>query len=121
MITQIVPNDDANTLIQQSWENVFKVSNKVIHQSGVYGFDGIELIPNPNVHQMLASLSVISGMLTNIIGILGKTSLDTESVRLLLNSQTTIGILESVASALISGERDSYDKAIADLKRQANF
>ncbi|MDD3884531.1 MAG: hypothetical protein PHW66_06300 [Gallionella sp.] len=107
--------------IQKSWEAVFKASSKIIQQSGLYGFDGMELIPNPNIHQMLRSLKIVSVMLTEIVDRLESLEIGTDEVRLLCNAQEQIARMERVSLALISNDRELFDLAIQDLESQACF
>lgn len=109
----------ATELVSKAWADVFTTSNLVIKHSGLYGFNGIELIPNPNIHQMLASMNVVSDMLNRVIENLGYIDLDHDSTRKLLNAKQQIVRLERVAAALVAKDEDLYNEAIAEVCKQA--
>jgi hypothetical protein len=98
------------------WEAIFSASNKVIVQAEKYGFHGIDLIPNPNIHVILGQLRILSAVMGSI---LLNGSLEYEETRLILNAQEQLKRMELVALALKAGNRTDYDKAISDLERQA--
>lgn len=108
-------------VVHQLWANVFQASNKVIRDAGLFGFDGIELIPDPNIHQMVNALAVISGALDIMISLLDDAEINHNEVRLVLNAKKQILSMEYVAAALKSGNREDFDKAIEELKQQAPF
>lgn len=111
----------ATEYVSSVWTDVFATSNLVIKQSGLYGFNGIELIPNPNIHQMLASMSVVSVMLDKITEKLDRIDLAPEDTRLLLNAKQQILRLEQVAAALLAKDEPLYNEAILELEKQAVF
>ena len=111
----------ATEYVATAWADVFATSNLVIRQSGLYGFNGIELIPNPNIHQMLASMSVVSVMLDKITEKLDRVDLDPNDTRLLLNAKQQILRLEQVAAALLAKDENLYNQAIKELEKQATF
>lgn len=113
----------ATIAVAEAWTNVFATSNLVIKQSGLYGFNGIELIPNPNIHQMLATMGVVSGMLDKITESLGCSGVDIkpDDTRLLFNAKQQILRLEQVAAALLAKDEALYNESILELKKQAVF
>lgn len=111
----------ATALVSKAWADVFTTSNLVIRHSGLYGFNGIELIPNPNIHQMLASMGVVSAMLDKVIERLGDSVLDHDNTRLLLNAKQQIIRLEQVAAALLAKDEVLYNQAVVELEKQAVF
>lgn len=111
----------ATEYVSSAWTDVFATSNLVIKQSGLYGFNGIELIPNPNIHQMLASMSLVSVMLDKITEKLDRIDLHPEDTRLLLNAKQQILRLEQVAAALLAKDEPLYNQAILELEKQAVF
>lgn len=111
----------ATAYVSEAWTNVFATSNLVIKQSGLYGFDGIELIPKPNIHQMLATMTVVSTMLDKIIEHLGCVDIPHHDTRLLFNAKQQILRLEQVAAALLAKDEPLYNEAIAELEKQAVF
>lgn len=107
--------------IFKAWGDVFGASSKVIQHSGLYGFDGMELIPNPNIHQMLKSLKVVAVMLADITDCLDEVNFDVDQIRLVINAQEQIRRMERAASGLLINDRDMFEKAIAELDGQACF
>jgi hypothetical protein len=112
---------EATRLVTEIWERVFTASNKVIAQSGIYGFHAIQLIPNPNIHQMLQSMRVVAVMLDEIISEPQDFAETPDDFRLVLNAREQLTKLESVAAALIVGDEKLYEESIEKLKQQAAF
>jgi hypothetical protein len=106
-----------------AWEEVFRTSNLVVTQSKLYGFLGIQLIENPNIHQIIESMGVMSVMLDKVMSSMGSpgTDLGHDSIRLLLNAKAQIVRLEAVAAALIAGDEVLYETAVQKLQDQAAF
>jgi len=107
--------------ILKAWEDVFKASGNVIRDSGLYGFDGMELIPNPNIHQMMKSLKVVAVILADISENLDKIDFDAEQIRLVINAQEQIRRMERAATGLLIEDRGMFEAAIAELDGQACF
>ena len=114
-------DDEVTKQVSLIWERVFHASNRVIAQSGIYGFHSIQLIPNPNIHQMLQSMRLLAVMMDEILGTTGSFSDTPENFRLLVNAREQLTRLESVAAALISGNEQLYQEGIERLKQQAAF
>lgn len=104
--------------VNKVWEVVFSASNKIVVQAQKYGFHGIELIPNPNIHVILGQLRILSAVM---VSILASDDLGYEETRLILNAKEQLTRMELVALALQAGNREDYDKAISALERQAVF
>jgi hypothetical protein len=107
--------------VEELWAGVFKASNKVIKDAKIFGFETIGTIPNPNIHQMLATLGVIDGMLDIILSLSQVGRVDVDDVRLIFNAKQQILVMEQIATALNSEDRNSYDEAIKRLGQQAPF
>ncbi|MCO5398329.1 hypothetical protein [Ralstonia soli] len=113
----------ATKFVTEAWERIFGVSNTVIANSKLYGFHGIQLIENPNIHQLLSSMGVVSGMLDTIISHLSNPGVDLgpENVRLLLNAKKQVSQLEAVAAALAADDEALYNEEVEKLQNQAAF
>jgi len=103
------------------WANVFRASNKVIQDAKIFGFEKIGIVPDPNIHQMLATLSVIDGMLEIILGLSQAGKVDVSDTRLIFNAKQQILTMEQIATALNNDDRKGYDEAIERLCKQAPF
>jgi hypothetical protein len=111
----------ATAIVASAWEDVFTTSDIIIRQSGLYGFNEIGLIPNPNIHQLLASMGVVSIMLDKISEKLSCINLGHDETRKLFNAKQQILKLEQVASALLAKDEPLYNQAMLELKKQAVF
>ncbi|MDH1522520.1 hypothetical protein [Achromobacter mucicolens] len=107
--------------VEELWATVFQNSNRVLHQAKKYGFLGIELIPSPNIHEMLISLQLASAYIDVLLTNSVIASLDHDSTRQLLNAKEQVTNMERLAFALKANDRDDYDRAVEALRRQAPF
>ncbi len=101
--------------IEKLWAIVFQSSNQVLHQHKKYGFDGFELIPRPNVHDMLVTLKIFGA----VIDVLIDADLEYEQQRQLLNAKTQITNMERLALAINANSRGDYEDAAEAIERQA--
>lgn len=119
MSESVILLEDFHTkmLLEEAWGKVFAVSNKIIDQARKYGFGGMEIIPNPNIHDLLIVIDLMDGMLNSIYhsGLLD----DYEQQRACLNAITQISKMETVALALKNNDEATFKEAIQDLERQA--
>lgn len=104
--------------VNKVWEEVFETTSIVITQSRKFGFLGMEIIPDPNIHQMLVTIRLLDN---NIDTFIDNEELDYEEKRLMLNAKTALTKMESVANALTNNKREDFNIAIAELERQAPF
>lgn len=108
--------------VETAWAEVFKYSNKVIRDAGYFGFYGLEVIPNPNIHQMLASLSVVDSALDIMLTSCAEmVTLQYDATKMILNAKQQILNLENVANSLKAQNRDDFDRAMERLQKQAVF
>jgi hypothetical protein len=112
-------DEQAKGKIFKAWEDVFQASNKVLQHSKAFGFSGISVIPDPNIHQMLRTLRYIGPMLTDIMESLKELELSPDDIRLMINAIEQIRRLEMVAMALIGNDEALFNEAIKDLDGQA--
>jgi hypothetical protein len=109
---------DIKDRVEKLWGKVFESSNKVLHHNKVFGFTGIEVIPSPNIHQMMNTLRVIGFVIDILLAGAEKNNLDHDARRQLLNAKNQIANMEQVAAALKIGDRDDYEVAVEALDKQ---
>lgn len=105
--------------VNKVWAEVFTASNQVLQHARTYGFLGMEVIPNPNVHQMLVTLQMLDALMDVIL--LRFEDLPYEEKRLIFNAKEQITRMERVAAALQENNSADFNEAIACLERQAVF
>lgn len=103
------------------WGSVFQASSKVISHANNYGFLGMEIIPSPNIHEMLITLQIFSSIIDILITSAEKLDVDYDEIRLMLNAKEQITRMERLAAALKANNRDDFDRALASLEEQAAF
>lgn len=104
--------------VHTAWELVFSFSNKVLADEKRFGFVGMELIPDPDIHQMMAALSGMSSILSHVTK---EFTLPPEVIRLIINAQSQITKMDAVASALKANDEKAFNLAMAELDAQAAF
>lgn len=106
-------------LVEELWSEVFKTSNSLIKDTKAFGFGDMEILPNPNIFQMLNTLTIIDNMIDIILPLdqIGKVN---SSVNL-LNAKQQILNMEMIATAIKSKNREAYDEAVRRLHRQAQL
>lgn len=118
-ITATMMMDDAiPARVEIIWNRIFTASNKAIKDAKNFGFLGMEIQSNPNIHQMLVSLSLLS----TVIGFLvtqAEARDDTDSVRLLINSKEQLLRLERLANELRAKNEDKFNAILVELESQA--
>lgn len=104
------------------WESVISSANTVIFHANKYGFSRITIIPDPNIHQMLATLRGIEKLLD---GIIDDTALfeqmDHDDIRHILNAKDALRRMQNVALTLQENNEDKFDKAVKELKGTSPF
>ena len=105
--------------VQKLWELVFSASNKILVDEKRFGFTGIGVIPDPNIHQMIAVIrSIDEGLMTVLQEF---SDLQYDETRLILNAREQISRMEVVAIALKLNNKELFDEAIKRLEEQATF
>jgi hypothetical protein len=107
--------------VEELWGKVFESSNRVLHQAKKFGFYGIEVIPSPNIHEMLVTLQLFSAVIEILVTNADAAGLEYEHTRQLLNAKAQITTMEQLASALRAGNREDFDRAVEALANQAPF
>ena len=103
------------------WEKVFTASSKVIKHANNFGFLGMEIIPSPNIHEMLVAMQMLSSIIDILITNAEKLGIEYEETRLMINAKEQITRMERLAAALVANNRDDYEQALASLEKQAAF
>jgi hypothetical protein len=106
--------------VQDIWARVFAASNKVIYDASNYGFLGMEVAPDPNIHKMLVSAKLFTEVMSMLI-LEAENRDDTESVRLLLNAKEQLVRLERLANELKANNEDGFNAVLNELNSQAVF
>lgn len=104
--------------VHTAWSLVFQFSNKVLTDEKKFGFTGMGLIPDPNIHQMMAALKGLDSILEYVAT---EFSLPTDEIRLILNARTQITKMGAVAAALKANSEEAFTIALAELDAQAAF
>jgi pyruvate formate-lyase activating enzyme-like uncharacterized protein len=104
--------------VNKVWEEVFASSNVAIVHAKRYGFIGMEIIPNPNIHQIMVSIRILDEMIDTFIN---ENGLEYDEKRKMLNAKRQLTTMELVAVALREGRREDFDSAMNELETQACF
>ena len=105
--------------VQKAWNVVFAASNKVLVDEKRFGFTGMGVIPDPNIHQLVVLLRALDAVLNSIASEFDDLAYD--DTRLLLNAREQITRMERVAAALRSNNIEDFNDAIQMLEQQAPF
>ena len=104
------------------WEVVTQSANAVIFQANKYGFALIEVEPNPNIHQMLATIRGIEKLIDGIIDdseFFG--AMDHDDIRRILNAKDSLNRMQRVALSLQESNEEDFNTAVEELTRTAPF
>jgi hypothetical protein len=104
--------------VETIWAKVFQNSNTVLKHAKDYGFLGMELIPSPNIHQIMLHLTVFDALIDILLANQEVVDLGYEQARQLLNAKSQLVNMEKLASALKANNQVDYDAAIAALEGQ---
>jgi len=104
--------------VAKVWAEVFLASSIVIDHSKKYGFLGMEIIPNPNIRQLLLSVRLLEEMIDTFIN---HEELEYEEKRLMLNAKKQLTMMNLVAAALTAGNHEDFNVAMNSLETQAAF
>lgn len=114
-------DDDVKELVAKLWNRVFAESSRVIVHAAKFGFTGMEVIPDPNIHAILVRLEVFIAVIEVLLKPGVAEQFDDEDVRLLCNSHRQMNGMKSVAAALKVDDRDGFYRAVKALETQAPF
>ncbi len=99
------------------WDQVFSASNKILVDAKIYGFSHMDVVPDPNIHQMRLTLSVVESLLDTIIDH-HFDKLEHDQARMVINAREQLRRMEKIAIALQTNDQLEYDNSIAELEKQ---
>lgn len=117
----LIDDPDIRQKVDALWAEVFTSSNKILHHAKFYGFMGMEVIPSPNIHQILLTLRIYDSVIGVLLDNAENCDLEHDELRLLFNAKQQILRMEAVAIALKIGDRGAFDLAIKQIEHQAPF
>lgn len=117
-VVQLLDNDDVRVKVEEIWSEVFRSSNKVIKQASDFGFNGIEAIPSPNIHQILLHLQVFDALIDILLSYGKDQDLGYEQERQLLNAKAQLVKMGQLAAALKANNKDDFELTLAAMKGQ---
>ncbi|WP_334158441.1 hypothetical protein [Achromobacter insolitus] len=113
----LLGDKDVIQRVETLWAKVFQSSNAIIRHAKLYGFLGIELIPSPNIHEIMLQLQAFDAVFDILLSQQGDMHYD--QAKQLLNAKSQLLIMGRVASALKANKVEDFEMAIQDLERQA--
>lgn len=117
-VRELYDYPDVQERVNKIWEKVFLSSAIAINHAKKYGFLGMEIIPNPNIHDILVTVRLLDEMIDTFICDDG---LEYDEKRKMLNAKRQLTNMEVVAVALKDNNREDFDRAIKELETQAHF
>ena len=106
--------------VVQIWGEVFKASNNVLLHAQRYGFFGMTIVPDPNIHGILVQVRAMTRLLDALLTI-ADGGFGYDETRLLLNAREQMNRMERLALALTNDKRDDFDAELLLMKTQAAF
>ena len=107
--------------VEEVWSKVFEASNKVLKHANNFGFTLMEIVPSPNIHEMLATLQIFSSVIDILLNHADKLGIDYDETRLMLNAREQLTRMERVAFALKANNKEDFDLSLEALEKQAVF
>lgn len=120
-MTEMLEDAAIRVRVNIIWERVFTASNRIIVDAHVHGFAGMERVPDPNIHQILSTLSAFSTLMDQIMAHEIYCTLDPEEARLILNAKNQLDLMQRLAIALKLNDEVAFEEAFEQLERQAVF
>lgn len=104
------------------WEKVFTLSNTILHQNKMHGFDGIRAkAPEPNIQTILQYCKFFDSAFDSVMMFDEIEDIGYEARRCVLNAKKQVTTMEQLAIAVKEGNKDDYDSAVKALATQAAF
>ncbi len=107
--------------VEQVWAKVFEASSKVLKHANNFGFSLMEIVPSPNIHEMLVQLQIFSSVIDILVNNAEKLNIDYDDTRLMLNAKEQITRMERIAAALKAENKKDFTEALEQLEKQAPF
>jgi hypothetical protein len=121
VIAELFADADIKQRVEIVWAKVFEASNRVLKHANNFGFSLMEIVPSPNIHEMLAALQIFSSVIDILVFHAEKLGINYDEIRLMLNAQEQVRRMERIAIALKAGDKQDFDTALAQLEKQAPF
>lgn len=120
-MAQIDPSSElVRQKVSQVWDLTISFCNKVLQHCDVYGIQLMD-IPDPNVHQMHHSLSVVVLPMLEKLSEDPNVDLEPEDGIRIANIKQYIWHLSNVVSAIIKDNEQAFDEAVMALSREAHI
>lgn len=110
-----------NAQVEKLWAKVFESVTQVIRQTKVFSMTDMGVVPNPNIHQMLARLQIFDDVIDVLVKNAETFGLEYDQTRLLLNCKVQIANMERLAAAVNASDEANYNAAVKALETQAPF
>jgi len=107
--------------IHTAWNEILKISNRIIHLAKHYGFLTISEIPEPDIHNLLRALDEHSDFFDDLIESPALGDLDHTDVRMVLCAREQIRRMQNVTLALNESDQLGFEQAIIVLGQQAPY
>lgn len=120
-IQELFQDAEIKKKVEEVWAKVFHAGNKVLQHAKQYGFLGMEIVPKPNIHEMMVSLQLFSALIDVLITNADSLGIEYDETRLMLNAKEQITRMERVAVALRANNRGDFEAAVKVLETQAPF
>lgn len=117
MTPPLFDDDEIKQRVSSIWEKIFSASNVVIKHAQQYGYSGMGVLPDPNIHQMLLKIRILDQIIDVLLG----EEMEYDERRLMLNAKQQLLRMEMVAAALQADDRVRFDRVMEELERQAPF
>jgi hypothetical protein len=110
-------DEDIKKQVIEVWATVFSASNIVIQHAKQFGFDGMVVVPNPNIHQLLVPVRLLSQWIEVFLC----ENMEYDQVRLMLNAKQQLLRMEMVAAALEAGDLENFNRTMEEIQNQAQI
>ena len=104
--------------IEKLVNEIFTAANQVLQAHAKFGFSGIAQLANPSIEETLLFLNLIEAVLDTLEG---RSILDYDENRRVLNAKQQIWNVQNIANSLKSSNEKDYLDAIGRLDKQVDF
>ncbi|MFN7155096.1 MAG: hypothetical protein ACK4OE_15535 [Acidovorax sp.] len=117
-----VPEDELPQEAMALWGKVFELSNTILHQNKMYGFEGIrEHAPDPSITTIVQYCRFFDQAFDSVMLFDAIKDIGYETRRCVLNAKKQVTTMEQLALAVQGGNKADYDAAVEALGKQAPF
>lgn len=118
-IEKLIDSELVRERVKRAWNVVFTASSKVLVDEKRFCFEGMGIIPDPNIHQIVVLLRTLEAALSTVA--MEFDDLPYDETRLILNAKEQINRMERVAIALKANDKEAFTEQISLLEKQAAF